>query len=239
MKRYACLAVVASVMVLGAQEPRQLIIQNPTVPLLTYVRPEIDTQVILTSPQPQPQRLREDPGVETRAHFLGALSQLVLVIRVERVNGVPSLYVETPPTADPIFDWTYAATSEDKATRIVSNITARIERVLKGDAVLKAGDVFYLQEGFGTAMLRGVTVQTRVSWLDMFEAGKRYLLFGSFKPVEDQAFKGDPKFFRNEAYGETPDGLLVRTHKDTRTDDEFETMTLDQAVAHVEREMLK
>ena len=113
--------------------------------------------------------------------------------------------------------------------------------MLKGNPPINVGDQFVFQEEYGTATLKGTKVEVVIPWLQALVPGRRYLLFGSFA-MEERFFKNDPKFFRNEAYQEPSlGGLLLRTYldQDTRPDDEFEHLSLDQAILHVQNEMRK
>ncbi len=235
MKAYLIgLSLVCVSVVLGGQTPREAVIDKVSAPLVSYLRPD-DTYVRLLKGHSPPLRIMEATG-ETFTQYLGRLSELVLVLRVESIQGVPSLRVSTDGAA---FDWKYVPTSDDKADQIVSNITTRVERVLKGGSVIKEGERFYFQEDTGTATLKGVQVETRVPWVEPYVVGRRYLVFGTFAPVEERVFKGDPKWMAGLVYGEpSPGGLLTRVFLDM-SEGEFETMGLDQAVAHVERELLK
>ncbi|HEY1303532.1 MAG TPA: hypothetical protein VGF24_08295 [Vicinamibacterales bacterium] len=227
--------VVRAITLLDAQEPRR-IVRTSEQPLATYLRPG-DRHVIIESPNPRPQRLSPDPG-ETRAHLLAGASDAVLAIRVERVRGVPVRRMETHPDALEYKTW-FEPASDDEANRILSTISARVEDVFKGSYRFKKGEELIFEDGYatetyGTATIHGVTVEYRIPWLRALVAGKRYLLFGSFGDAEI--------FFRHEAYEEPePGSELVRTYLDheVRPRDEFELLTLSNALSHVVNEMRK
>jgi hypothetical protein len=125
---------------------------------------------------------------------------------------------------------------EDQADRITSTVTARVETVIKGGPGIDEGGRITFQEPYGTAILRGVTVQYQNPLLRPLVPGRRYLLFSNDFTSESCLSVGT-----RTMYEESPAGLLVRTYLDERArpNDEFEGLTLAEALFNVRREVGK
>jgi hypothetical protein len=207
-----------------SQEPRRVLLTRRQ-PLLAYLKAD-DRHVVIESALPRPQKLGPAAG-ETGAHHLTSAYDVVLVVHVQKVSGVPMKLMTTPPTASEYKLW-YAPAPESEADVIGSTVTARIETVVKGGRGIEPGSAITFEEEHGTALIRGVTVEYRIPWLQPLVAGRRYLFFANFTE--------DGRLVRREAYEEKlPGFLLVRTYldADTRPNDEFESMTLNEALFQV------
>jgi len=207
-----------------SQEPRRVLLTGGQ-PLLAYLKAD-DRHVVIESALSRPQKLGPAPG-DTRAHHLASAFDLVLGIQVQNVRGVLLKLMTTPPTASEYKLW-YVPASESEADVIGSRVTARVETVVKGGRGIEPGSVITFEEQHGTALIRGVTVEYRIPWLQPLVAGRRYLFFANFTE--------DGGVVRREAYEERlPGFLLVRTYldADTRPNDEFESMTLNDALFQV------
>ena len=211
--------------VVSSQEPRRVVLRQQQ-PLLASLRPD-DRHVVMELALPRPQKAGPVAG-EIHARLWGSTFNAVLGVRVQSVLGMPMKLMVTPPTALEYKTWLVPA-AEDRADRIGSTVTARVEIVLTSTVPgIDVGALIQFQERYGKAVIRGVTVEYGIPWLRPLVEGRRYLLFASVTP--------EGAIVREEAYEETkPGAWLSRTYldADVRPHDEFERLTYDAALLYM------
>jgi hypothetical protein len=195
-------------------------------PLVEQLRPG-DKHIAITINADEPLWIAPPAGV-SRERFWADLSDLVIVARVESINGrlVVSTAVD-PEAADR--NERNAVVPEERANWIVSGVLLRIERVVKGPTDLASGERLLVYDNSGSAIVRGVTIDTVIPWERSLAAGKRYLLFGSI-------LDGN-RLSRAAVYEESSPGAKLTSASNNGQHGRLETLTLAEAIDYVEREL--
>ncbi len=194
-------------------------------PLVEQLRPG-DKHIAVTINADEPLWILP-PAAVSRERFWADLSDLVIVARAESINGrlVVSVAVD-PEVAVP--NEPDAVAAEARANWIVSGVLLRIERVLKGPTDLASGEQLLVYDNSGSAIVRGVTIDTVIPWERSLAAGKRYLLFGSI-------LDGN-RLWRAAAYEESSPGAKLTSASTNGAHGRLETLTMAEAIGYVESE---
>jgi len=218
---------VGTATVVGQSSPNRRIVRDSRVAIASQLRPD-DRHVILQWSGDRPSNFSGPPEGGSRLEWLAKESDVILVVRVERID---------PVLIHRDWEWRERDASADEANWILSRVGIRIDEIIKGVETLgkEVGDRLSLKEEGGSAMIRGTLVEAVVPWETPMAPGKRYLLCGRMY---------DGQFVNNYGYAESRTALLMRLMRPltdpfgTPVPDDTELWTLDQA-AFLMREALR
>ena len=218
---------VGTATVVGQSSPNRRIVRDSRVAIASQLRPD-DRHVILQWNGDRPSRFAGPPVGGSQLEWLAKESQIILVVRVERID---------PVLIHRDWEWHEREVPAEEANWIVSRVGIRVDEIVKGAEALGSavGDRLSLKEEGGSAMIRGRLVEAVYPWEMPMAPGKRYLLCGNM-------FNG--RFVNADGYAESSTALLMALRQQgkgpfgTPVPDDMEQWTLDQA-AFLMREALR
>src|SRR5262247_568444 len=191
---FVIVTVVATATVVGQSSPNRRIARDTRVTIASQLRPD-DRHVILQWNGDRPSNFLGPPQGESRLEWVAKQWDIILVVRVERLD---------PVLIHSDVRFHEREVPADEANWIISRGTMRVDEIIKGADKLGVGDRLSLEVDGGSAMIRGTLVEAVYPWEMPMAPGKRYLLFGRMD---------NGRFERYDGYAESPTALLMRLRR--------------------------